>query len=744
MEILECWLKNYGKFSDYRIAFHAGLNVVEGGNESGKSTVFSFIRAMLYGLPKNRSKNIDEYQIRQPWENPDHFAGAMKVHYEDRIYRIERNFLKKDERLTVVCETEGREVEDPETFLFRLTGGLSETDFLNTFYIRQAQAQTEAQLGADLRDFLVNTEQSGSARTDVSAAMDILKKRKKELEAERRRKLEDLEARTEENRRQTEYVRGEIGRLGTRLEEDAAAPEEENFTRRSAASSAGSNETAAREGSAESAGTDSTEGSGAGSTEASETGRTEGSGAGNTEASETDRTEGSGAGNTEALRPGHDYEGKKPGHVHERERSGHGGRKETDREEDGYPGDGEPEDEDLKDREPEDEKQADEPQNRLTGVLAVLFILAGILALVCGFFAFSGRMQITLYVLGAIFLAAGVLTPRLSQGGRQYRKQDLFGDYEDSEPEAEEDAGEPDEQEDEEAGGRSRCRLKRAERSVERYSRLNHLFGFRDDSVDPDLEAKKRRLEVQRAKAMQEEEVQVRQQTAADVNRILKAEKESSEEKTAPGRGTGAENSGLPGKAGTPEKGTGAESRFRKAGRTDALSRELREKQLHLAQLQDAFGKLAEEKEKLLGDDEDLRALDLAMERISMLSDRIYHETGEQFAARVSEILSRLTEGRYRSISMNEKMEVVINTPDRLLKMQQVSFGTMNQIYFALRIASGELLSGGADLPLLLDEPFAMYDDGRLKEALRFLAGYGRQIILFTCQGREKVLAREI
>ena len=690
MQILECWLKHYGKFSDMRISFHAGLNIIEGGNESGKSTILSFICAMLYGIQKTRSKNIDEYQLRQPWDNPDYFAGVMKVHEGDSIYRIERNFLKKDESLCVVCETEGRELENPEAFLTELTGGLSEGDFLNTFYIRQAQAQTDSRLGEHLRDYLVRVEQSGGTQTDVTAAVDQLKKRHRELQAERKQKLDKISELVADNRQEAEFVRSEIGRLQARLRE-SQQERPVTFERRLQ------------------------------------------TGFGQPAASETDnRQEGHAGGQPSSVQTA----GRVPDTGWGQDSAA---AQSADRQSDESLGQGSAAAQSA-DREP------DRVLEQVPPVLPVLLAAAAVMAVLCSVFAQSGLLRILLFVLAGIFAVLGLLA------ALRIRKE---------EPQS----------------GRSRRRLREAERSVKRYTVLNRLLGYRDHSADPELEARMRRLDRRREDVMREEEKRSRQETAADVARIMADERQRRAEQPvgpeqqpasgqhgAQGQGTAAQGmaaafgqhgaqgqetaaqgmAAASGQHGAQGQETAALREAAVFGRNDALERELTEKQQKLSQLDEAFGKLSGEKDSLRKQDVDLDALSLAIERIQRLSGAIYRETGEEFSRRVFALLVQMTGGRYSSISLDERMDVNINTPDRLLKISQVSFGTMNQIYFALRIAAGELLSGGKNLPLLLDEPFAMYDDERLKDALAFLAGSGRQTLLFTCQSREKLLAGKL
>ena len=671
MQILECWLKHYGKFSDMRISFHAGLNIIEGGNESGKSTILSFICAMLYGIQKTRSKNLDEYQLRQPWDNPDYFAGVMKVHEGNSIYRIERNFLKKDESLRVVCETESRELENPEAFLTELTGGLSEGDFLNTFYIRQAQARTDSQLGEHLRDYLVRVEQAGSTQTDVTAAVDQLKKRHRELQAEKKQKLDKISGLVADNLQEAEFVRAEIGRLQARLRE-SQQDRPVTFERRL---QTGFGQSAAPE------------------TDNRQEGHADGQPlAGQTAgiAPDTSWRQGSAATQSAGGEPGTGW-----GQSSAATQSSGG--------------------------------EADTGLERVPPVLPVLLAAAAVMAVLCSVFAQSGILRILLFALAGIFAVLGLLA------ALRIRKEELQSE-------------------------RSQRRLRKAERSVKRYTVLNRLLGYRDHSVDPELEARMRRLDRRREDVMREEEKRSRQEMAADVARIMADERQrraeqpaGTEQQPTAGRrdALGQENTAqgqaaASGQHGAQGQETAALREAAAFGRNDALERELTEKQQKLVQLDEAFGKLSGEKDSLRKQDEDLDALSLAIERIQRLSGAIYRETGEEFSRRVSELLVQMTGGRYSSISLDDRMDVNINTPDRLLKISQVSFGTMNQIYFALRIAAGELLSGGKNLPLLLDEPFAMYDDERLKNALTFLSGSGRQTLLFTCQSREKLLAGKL
>ena len=54
------------------LEFSDGIQLISGENESGKSTVHTFIRSMLFGMTRGRGRAAknDVYSRYEPWENP--------------------------------------------------------------------------------------------------------------------------------------------------------------------------------------------------------------------------------------------------------------------------------------------------------------------------------------------------------------------------------------------------------------------------------------------------------------------------------------------------------------------------------------------------------------------------------------------------------------------------------------------------------------------------------------------------
>lgn len=56
MKIRELGLKHFGKFSDRTIQIEDGINILYGENESGKSTLHTFIKSMFFGMERGRGR----------------------------------------------------------------------------------------------------------------------------------------------------------------------------------------------------------------------------------------------------------------------------------------------------------------------------------------------------------------------------------------------------------------------------------------------------------------------------------------------------------------------------------------------------------------------------------------------------------------------------------------------------------------------------------------------------------------
>lgn len=114
MKIKTLTMKAFGKFKDKTIALEPGLNLIQGSNETGKTTAQAFIQGMYFGFykPYRKKKTYgEEYEKYMPWEQLD-YSGALIYEVDGREIRLERNFLRGKDNLTIYDNTTGEDISD--------------------------------------------------------------------------------------------------------------------------------------------------------------------------------------------------------------------------------------------------------------------------------------------------------------------------------------------------------------------------------------------------------------------------------------------------------------------------------------------------------------------------------------------------------------------------------------------------------------------------------------------------------
>ena len=134
-------------------------------------------------------------------------------------------------------------------------------------------------------------------------------------------------------------------------------------------------------------------------------------------------------------------------------------------------------------------------------------------------------------------------------------------------------------------------------------------------------------------------------------------------------------------------------------------------------------------------------ALQLAIRVMQEAADELRQNFGPKLSQRTAEIFAKLTKNRYRNVVVTKDFSVSVLAEDDVYYRDggYLSNGTVDQVYFALRLAIVELLSGNENrhLPMMLDDIFEQYDEGRTEDGLDFLSEYTaegkEQVIFFTC-----------
>ncbi len=109
----------------------------------------------------------------------------------------------------------------------------------------------------------------------------------------------------------------------------------------------------------------------------------------------------------------------------------------------------------------------------------------------------------------------------------------------------------------------------------------------------------------------------------------------------------------------------------------------------------------------------------------------------------LSQRFNKITQGKYTQVYYDqEQHQIQVKTDsDTILKAQQLSSGTYDQLYFSIRISLGEKILQGEKGFFIMDDPFLKADQTRLKKQLQMLLELstdGWQVIYFSAKDEVK------
>lgn len=163
MKLLKAEITEFGKYRQFSFDFTAGNQLIFGANEAGKSTLYHFIKAMLFGFPKKQKRKRD-YET-----NHAYYGGALEIEIDGEVLRIERMKHLNKGKATVII---GDEIF-PESYLQKRLAPLDSQLFEQVFTFDQEQLQQITQLDEKhLQSALLSLGITGSQQLFLQAEQE--------------------------------------------------------------------------------------------------------------------------------------------------------------------------------------------------------------------------------------------------------------------------------------------------------------------------------------------------------------------------------------------------------------------------------------------------------------------------------------------------------------------------------------------------------------------------------------------
>jgi len=178
-------INSFGTLKNKEINLDKNVNIIYGKNESGKSTLLTYIKTAFYGISKNKNgKQISDFDKYKPWSGEE-FSGKIKYILDDGSkYEIFRDFNKKNAKIyndnleDITKQFNMDRKEGSQFFLEQV--GLDENMFTSTIMSGQQEVKLNEQQQNVLVQKIANIAGTGDSNLSYNKAKEKLNKKQLE------------------------------------------------------------------------------------------------------------------------------------------------------------------------------------------------------------------------------------------------------------------------------------------------------------------------------------------------------------------------------------------------------------------------------------------------------------------------------------------------------------------------------------------------------------------------------------
>ena len=154
----------------------------------------------------------------------------------------------------------------------------------------------------------------------------------------------------------------------------------------------------------------------------------------------------------------------------------------------------------------------------------------------------------------------------------------------------------------------------------------------------------------------------------------------------------------------------------------------------NLSKIEERIEYLNEEAEELKNKND---IIEIAKEYLNLSYKQMKENVTPTFSKELSNTIYEISNGKYKNVKITDNDIVVEIENGKYIPIDLLSTGTIDQLYFSLRMAILKEVTE-EELPIFLDEAFVFYDKNRLINTINYLSKkLNKQIIIFSCTERE-------